>query len=127
MAPQPRRVVEGGSGAYHIECCAGRDGCFLPVDVLYADAWEAHGEDGPEAKHFFHESGKVRDLFFGQAEFPCVAVGVDFHDLFVGALLDFLTVWRGEVADAHNDVTGDCVEACGDHGEAHRLDLGWLE
>lgn len=92
MGPEPRRVVGGGRGAYHVERCAGRDRCFLPVDVLCADAWKAHGDDGPEAEDFFDESGEVGDFFFRQAVFPCVAVGVHFHDLFVGALLDFLAV-----------------------------------
>lgn len=111
-------------GACHVECRAGREGGFLPVDVLCAEAREAHGEDGPEAEDFFDEGGDVGDFFFRQAVFPCVAVGVYSHDVFVGALLDYLAVWRGEVANAHNDVAGHGVKACGDHGETHGFDLG---
>ena len=113
-----------GEGAYHVESCAGGKGSFLPVDILCADAGEGDGEDGPEAEDFFDEGGDVGDFFFHQAVFPSVAVGVHFHDVVVGALLDFLAVGGGEVGDAHDDVAGDGVEACGNHGEAHGFDLG---
>lgn len=100
---------KGSRGACHVEGCAGGEGSFLPLDVLCADAGEADGDDGPEAEDFLDEGGDVGDFFFRQAVFPCVAVGVDCHDFFVGALLDLLAVRRGEIADAHDEVAGDCV------------------
>jgi hypothetical protein len=51
-----------------------------------------------------------RNLFFYETALPSVAVGVDFHYFFVGVLLDFLAMGRGEVGDAHDKVSGDGVK-----------------
>lgn len=36
---------------YHKECGPSRDGRTLPQDVFDADAWQTHGQDGPEAQY----------------------------------------------------------------------------
>jgi hypothetical protein len=114
--------VERG-GAHHVECSSCWDNSLFVFDVLDACSWQADGDDGEETQDFSHERGYIGDFLFDDAFLPCVAVGVDFHDLVVGALLDFLAVLGGKVGDSHDEVAGDGVETCGDHGQADGLDF----
>lgn len=63
------------------------------MDVFCAGAGEADWDDGVEAEDLSDESCDIWYFFFGEAFFPRVSVGVDFHDLSVGSPLDLLTMW----------------------------------
>ena len=102
--------------AYHVESTSSRNNSILIFDILDTSSWQANRDDGEKTQDFSHESSHVGYLFFDDAFLPGVAVGVDFHDFVVGALLDFLAVLGGEVGDAHDEVSGDGVETGGDHG-----------
>ena len=95
----------------HVKGSASRDSSVLPLDILDAFAWQADRNHGPEPKDLFNESGDVRDFLLDEAFFPCVAVGINGHDLVIGAILNVLTMGRREVGDAHDEVTRDGVEA----------------
>lgn len=78
--------------SYHIEGRpGGYDGIFV-FDVFDACPWETDRDDGEETQYFAYKSRDVGYFFLNQTLLPCVAIWVDFHDLFVGTLLDFLTV-----------------------------------
>ncbi len=84
----------GGEVEAHHEKCSTRwyDGITI-VDVFCAGSWEADWDNGVKAEDFSDKSCYVRYLFFGEAFFPRVAVGVDSHDLFISSLLDVLAIW----------------------------------
>lgn len=77
----------------HVESRPCRDGGVTPLNIFHANPGERDGDHSPESQYLFHEGSDVRDLFFYKALLPGIAIGVDFHDLGVGALLDFLAVW----------------------------------
>jgi hypothetical protein len=119
------RIVHGGprDEIYHVECCASRnDGIFI-FDVFNASSGQTDRNDGEESEHFSNKCCDIGDLLFHETALPGISVWINFHDLFIGSLLDFLAVRRGEIRDAHNEVSRDCVEASRDHGQANRLDL----
>ena len=87
----------------------------MVFDVFDADAGEADGYDGPVAEDFFVEGCDVGHFFFFETLVPGFVVGVHFFDGGVGFLLDELAVGGGEEGESHYEVSGDCVEAGGDH------------
>ena len=107
----------------HVECCASRDDCFLIMNVLNALPWQTHGDSRIEAQRLFHESNNIRHIIALNASRPCVAIGVYFLDLVVGAILDLLAVRRGKVGHTHDDVARDVIEAGGHYAEAHRIEF----
>ncbi len=77
---------------YHIECCSCWDDGVFVFDVLDTCARETNGNDGKESQNLSHESSDIWYLLFHNALLPCVTVGVDLHNFFVGSLLDFLSM-----------------------------------
>lgn len=108
----------------HIECRSCRNSGIAPLDIFHANSGQGDRDNHPESQYFLHKSGHVRDFLFHEALLPRITVGVHFHDLGVSALLDFLAVRGGEISHSHNEVSWNCVETRGDHGEADGFDLG---
>lgn len=104
-----------GKRGYHVESCAGWDGGLLPYNVLDTDSGQANGNDGPVTEGFFDEGRDKGNLFLIEAFFPSIAIGVGFHDFLIRSFLNLLTVWGRKIANAHDNVSGDSVEPCGNH------------
>jgi hypothetical protein len=120
-------VVVGGPRV-HVEGCPRGDDRVVVRDVLDARAGEADRDDGPEAQDLFDQGGDVGDFFFVQAFLPRFAWSrVYLHDGVVGFFLDFLTLRGGEVAQCHDHVTGDGVDARGHHGQTDGFEFRVVE
>ena len=79
---------------HHIECSSGgNDGIFVG-DVLDTCSWQADRDDGVESKDFSDKGSDVGYFLFYETALPGIAVGVDFHYLFVRTLLNFLSLRR---------------------------------
>ena len=100
-----------GERAYHVKSCAGWYSSFLPDNVLDAHSGQRNGNDGPETEGFFDEGGDIRDTFLVEAFFPCIAIGVDFHNFFIRSFLNLLTVRGRKITNTHDDIPRDCIEA----------------
>ena len=112
-----------GEVTCHVECGSCRDNSFFVFDILDTCSWQADGNHCEESQDFSHERGYIGNFLFFDTFLPCVAIGVDFLDLLVGALLNFLAVLGGKVGDTHDKVARDCIKTCGDHGQADGFDL----
>ena len=106
---------------YHVECCSCGDNSVFILDVFDTGSWQANRDDSEESEDLSHESCDIWDLLFYEASFPGISIWVNFHDLFVSPLLNFLAVWRGEVGNSHDEVSWDGIEASGDHGQTYRF------
>lgn len=89
-------------GKYHKKSSPSRNNRLLPRNILNTNSRQTDRNHRPKPKDLFHQSGYVGDFFFDETLLPRVSIWVDFHDLVVGSLLDFLAVRGGEVGDSHD-------------------------
>ncbi|KAI7498649.1 Phenylacetate [Hortaea werneckii] len=105
------RVIVVRSVGIHVKAGAGGNDRIAPFDVLHTGSRETDWNDRPESEGLLDKSSDIRNLLLVKTTLPRIVVWVDLLDLLERSLLDVLPMFAAHIGNAHDEISGKCVQA----------------